>query len=180
MLKKSQTAGPVDDGGQRHGKAALDAALATAQDAELVAIGIGQDHPGRVRRLPDIAVTEHVAADVRGRARQTRLVLHVTSAANRPSILRHGLDWNYMGAAPGIAGSRTPEVAGIFLCRAEWELEWFIEMNNTGGPVDVWEVAGVAEADLVDAGSGLFYLPRAVPPGNLELVRRDVPPCATT
>jgi hypothetical protein len=34
---------------------------------------------------------------------------HVTSARNRESILRHGLDWQFMGAAPGIAGSGGPE-----------------------------------------------------------------------
>ena len=44
-------------------------------------------------------------------------LFHVTSALNRDSILAHGLDWTRMGAAPGIAGSLTPEEEGMFLCR---------------------------------------------------------------
>jgi len=32
-------------------------------------------------------------------------LFHVSSALNREPILAHGLDWAYMGAAPGIAGS---------------------------------------------------------------------------
>jgi hypothetical protein len=60
--------------------------------------------------------------------------LHVTSSRNRSSILRYGLDWTRMGAAPGIAGSGRPEVEGCFLCVDVLEDEWFIKMNNTGGP----------------------------------------------
>jgi hypothetical protein len=44
-------------------------------------------------------------------------LFHVSSAANRKSILAHGLDWTRMGAARGIAGSTTPEQEGVFLCR---------------------------------------------------------------
>jgi len=46
-------------------------------------------------------------------------LFHVSSAANRKSILAHGLDWTRMGAARGIAGSTTPEQEGVFLCRDE-------------------------------------------------------------
>lgn len=42
-----------------------------------------------------------------------------------------------MGAAPGIAGSRTPEQQGCFLAPDEETAEWFVQMSNTGGPVDV-------------------------------------------
>lgn len=62
-----------------------------------------------------------------------------------------------MGAACGIAGSREPEVEGIFLCRGESEAAWFVHMNNTGGPVDVWVVTGVGRTELHDNGSGLWY-----------------------
>ncbi len=45
-------------------------------------------------------------------------MLHVTVAANRASIRRHGLDWRRMGAAPGVAGSRPPCAAcGVRLRR---------------------------------------------------------------
>jgi hypothetical protein len=65
-------------------------------------------------------------------------LFHVTSARNRESILAHGLDWTYMGAAPGIAGSSAPEEQGVFLCLNEFDVDFFVRMNNTGGPVDVW------------------------------------------
>jgi hypothetical protein len=100
---------------------------------------------------------------------------HVTSSRNRPSIARYGLDWTRMGAAPGIAGSRRPEVEGCFLCVEEFEDEWFIKMNNTGGPVDVWEVGGVAPDELVESPNGHTYLPRKIGPGDVRLVRRDIP-----
>ncbi len=57
---------------------------------------------------------------------------HVTSALNRGSILAHGLDWTRMGAAPGIAGSLVPEKEGVFLCRDEFEADFFVRINNTG------------------------------------------------
>ena len=79
-----------------------------------------------------------------------------------------------MGAARGIAGSWQPEVDGCFLADTE-VFEYFVRMNNTGGPVDVWEVSGVDVADLVDAPSGYSYRPRAVPPTQLRLVGEDVP-----
>lgn len=38
-----------------------------------------------------------------------------------------------MGAARGIAGSRRPEVEGIFVCRGEEEAGFFLQINNTVG-----------------------------------------------
>ena len=99
---------------------------------------------------------------------------HVSSALNRQSIARHGLDWTRMGAAPGIAGSRRPEAEGIFVCRDE-DVSFFLQINNTGGPVDVWAVDDVAEDSLLDNGNGFFYLPERVPAARIRLVRSDVP-----
>ena len=80
-----------------------------------------------------------------------------------------------MGAARGIAGSRRPEVDGIFLCRAEWERDWFVGFTrHTGGFVDVWEVTGVDEADLLDNGSGHFYLPAKIPRSQIVLIAQDL------
>ena len=105
------------------------------------------------------------------------MLFHVTSVANRESILSCGLDWSRMGVARGLAGSYRPEVEGIFLCREEWlEVDWFIGLNNTGGPVDVWEVGGVGDDELVVSPNGFCYVTRAIPPTQLKLVRRDVPP----
>jgi hypothetical protein len=95
---------------------------------------------------------------------------HVTSRRNRESIRTHGLDWRFMGAAPGIAGSTEPEVDGVFLCRDEWELDYFVRMNNTGGPVDAWIVEGVDVDRLVDNGNGYGYLPEPIPVAQLGLL----------
>src|SRR5260221_10739312 len=86
-------------------------------------------------------------------------LFHLSSAANRDSILAHGLDWTRMGAAPGIAGSTAPEADGVFLCEGEFEVQFFTQMNNTGGPVDVWAVAGIDEQELVESGNGFRYYP---------------------
>ncbi len=114
-----------------------------------------------------------------GRIRQTPVVtryFHVTSTLNRASIYAHGLDWTRMGAACGIAGSRSPEQAGCFLCLDDFEIEIFIRINNTGGPVDVWEISGVDPTELVSPRDGYGYLPRPVAPEHVSLVRRDIAP----
>ncbi|MFD5814267.1 hypothetical protein [Streptomyces sp. NPDC127038] len=104
-------------------------------------------------------------------------LFHVSSVLNRRSITRHGLDWTRMGAARGIAGSRRPEVEGIFVCREE-DTGFFFQINNTGGPVDLWSVDGVDTGSLLDNGNGFFYLPERVPAGRVRLVRTDIPPQA--
>ncbi|HEU5266732.1 MAG TPA: hypothetical protein VFU35_08525 [Jatrophihabitans sp.] len=97
-------------------------------------------------------------------------LFHVTSVRNRDSIDRHGLDWRRMGAAPGIAGSQAPEAEGIFLCLAEFDVRFFVDMNNTGGPVDVWAVDGVGELELVTSETGFSYLPGRIPRAQLTLL----------
>ena len=74
---------------------------------------------------------------------------HVISARNRASIAAHGLDWRLMAPATGIAGSPVPEQEGCFLAGDEWGTDWFVRMNDTGGPVDVWEVSGVDPESFV-------------------------------
>jgi hypothetical protein len=101
---------------------------------------------------------------------------HVTSSRNRDSILRHGLDWRYMNGASGIAGSVEPEQQGCFLCRGDGDVEFFVGMNNTGGPVDVWGVAGVDEESLVQSPEGFEYIPVPIPPDRLRLVRAEIEP----
>ena len=79
-----------------------------------------------------------LAADIRSRGnlrgrypRDVSKMFHVTSVANRDSILRYGLDWSRMGAAPGIAGSRAQEAEGVFLASDEFEADWFVG-NGSG------------------------------------------------
>jgi hypothetical protein len=104
------------------------------------------------------------------------LFFHVTSVANRASIEEHGLDWRRMGAARGIAGSTRPEQEGCFLAPDEDTTDYFVRMNNTGGPVDVWVVEGIDDLDLVTSPNGYDYFPGVIPRENLRLARQDVPP----
>jgi hypothetical protein len=96
-------------------------------------------------------------------------LFHVTSALNRDSIRAHGLDWTRMAAARGIAGSSVPEEAGVFLCRDEFEAGFFVHMNNTGGPVDVWSVTDIDEQQLITTGSGFRYFPARIPRNQVTL-----------
>jgi len=102
-------------------------------------------------------------------------LFHVTSSRNRESIRTYGLDWTRMADARGIAGSRAPEREGCFVCLGEFEMEWFVDMNNTDGTVDVWAVEGIDVDDLVESPEGHLYLPRVIPPDQLTLWRRDCP-----
>jgi len=80
-----------------------------------------------------------------------------------------------MGEVPGIAGSRRPEEKGCFVCMDEFEVSFFLRINNTGGPVDVWAVEGINDNELVTPPNGFQYVPRCIPSTQLSLYRRDVP-----
>lgn len=101
-------------------------------------------------------------------------MFHVTSVRNRESILTHGLDWTRMGAAPGIAGSSEPEADGVFLCPDDFDVEFFLGLNNTGGPVDVWAVDVIDEGELVTSAEGFAYLPVPIARDKIHLAQRDV------
>jgi hypothetical protein len=101
---------------------------------------------------------------------------HVTSTLNRESIRVFGLDWSRMIAAPGIAGSAAPEVDGCFLCVNLSDVDWFVWLNNTGGPVDVWAVDGIELDQLQTSPNGYDYFPAKISTEQLTLVRQDVPP----
>jgi hypothetical protein len=102
-------------------------------------------------------------------------LFHVTSVHNRASIAEHGLDWTRMSAARGLAGSRQPEQQGCFLTD-ELTVDWFVRLNNTGGPVDVWAVDDVDEDQLLSSPEDYRYLPEPISPDRLTLVRRDIKP----
>jgi hypothetical protein len=78
-----------------------------------------------------------------------------------------------MSSVCGVAGSPTPEQAGIFLCEDENDVDWFCRMNATGGTLDVWIVEGVEIAELVEA-DGYYFLPRVIPASQLKLKTKDV------
>lgn len=79
-----------------------------------------------------------------------------------------------MGGAFGIAGSDNPEQRGVFLCSDEFEVDWFVQMNATGGPVDVWAVDGLTDDSLTESQEGHSYFPGSIPVEALELLRTDV------
>lgn len=101
-------------------------------------------------------------------------VFHVTSVLNRDSITAHGLDWTLMAAAPGIAGSLRPEEEGCFVCVDEFEVSFFLRINNTGGPVDIWAIEGVEEDELITPPNGFQYVPRRIAPTQLSLHRCEL------
>jgi hypothetical protein len=139
----------LPDGGSCTVDLDRDVALALAEatgrapeDAWIVAVGEALAREpgwlpgyGRDERRPALAVRPGEAA-----------MYHASSSANRASIGTHGLDWTRMGAAPGIAGSRRPEVPAVFLCDDRESAEWFIRMatDTTYQPIveaaDIWRV----------------------------------------
>ena len=80
-----------------------------------------------------------------------------------------------VGAASGLAGNIEAEADGVFLCETEL-VEFFIRINSTGGPVDLWEVRDVDPQALVDNGTGFRYLPGIVATDRIALVREDIAP----
>ena len=103
-------------------------------------------------------------------------MFHVSSTRNRASIQRYGLDWSRMSGVPGIAGSREPEVDGIFVSEDHFTAEFFVRINNTGGPVDIWAIDDALNADLVESGSGFSYLPYRIDRQRLTLLGQALLP----
>ena len=57
----------------------------------------------------------------------------------------------------------------MFLCE-EFQVEFFVRMNNTGGPVDVWEISGTFEDQMINNGSGFLYFPGRIPATQVSLI----------
>lgn len=96
---------------------------------------------------------------------------HATASANRDSILRFGLDWSRMGAAPGIAGSRGPELDAVFLDYIE-RIGFFTRMSRQ--PCDVWGVD--VEGLWIERYEGWLIHRSRIPPSRLHLLAQDLPP----
>jgi len=95
-------------------------------------------------------------------------MFHVTAEQNRQSILRHGLDWRQMGTAPGIAGSREPELPAVFLCESREEIGFFTRMSSL--PADIWAVR--VDGLWVESGpDGWIIVPEPVLPERLRLMQ---------
>jgi hypothetical protein len=70
-------------------------------------------------------------------------------AAGCPATIRACCAVPRIGAAPGIAGSCGPKAEGVFLHADEFDASFFVRMNNTGVPVDVWAAEEPAPATWV-------------------------------
>lgn len=97
---------------------------------------------------------------------------HVTAAANRQSIRRHGLDWRRMGGAHGIAGSPAPELPAIFLCEDREDADFFVHMARF--PVDIWTVR-VDGLWLESGPDGWRLVAAPIEPERVSLVATDIP-----
>ena len=63
----------------------------------------------------------------------------------------------------------------MFLCADECEAGFFVQMNNTGGPVDVWAVTGIDDDQMVDNGNGFLYFPGRISARQITLAGRAAP-----
>jgi hypothetical protein len=105
--------------------------------------------------------------------RGTGQMFHVTAAANRDSIRWHGLDWRRMGAAPGIAGSTSPELPAVFACGERDDVSFFLNMART--PADVWAI-DMAGLWAENGPGGWWIICQPIGPERLVLTGRDISP----
>ncbi len=103
------------------------------------------------------------------------MYFHLSPVANRESILANGLDWRFMGAALGRAGSIQPELEGVYVVTSMEEVASMVLLLGSNHPdsLDLWafELPG---ATLREGPFGFDYLPRTVPAS--ALTRLDPPP----
>jgi hypothetical protein len=101
-------------------------------------------------------------------------LFHVTTAGNRDSIRRYGLDWTLMSRR-GIAGSAGPELDAIFLCDSLEDAEFFTWMGTSGARLDVWGVR--VDGLVVESGpDGWWIVNERIPPERLRLAVSDLVP----
>ena len=92
---------------------------------------------------------------------------HASSKLNRQSIEEFGLDWDRMGAAPGIAGSRDAELPGVFLDHPEC-ISFFNGMPDESP--DVWLVEA-RDLWLELGPDGFWFSPRRIEPLLMRLAK---------
>jgi hypothetical protein len=114
---------------------------------------------GRLRRSLEI---------VRGQGER----VHATAVANRESIYRHGLDWTWMGRAPGLAGSTKPELPAIFVAPDLDSVRYLLHMSHV--PLDIWAI-DVEGLWLENSPTGWDVLSYPVSRDRLRLLVRDIP-----
>lgn len=74
--------------------------------------------------------------------------------------------------------SRQPEQDGCFIARGPWQRDYFVDMNNTGGPVDVWRVSNIDPEEFATSPEGYSYVPGAIAASQLVLTDTDIHPRA--
>jgi hypothetical protein len=98
--------------------------------------------------------------------------VHATATANRESIYRHGLDWNRMGPARGLAGSTRPELPAIFVCEDLDDVSYLLYMAQ--GPTDIWSIQ-VDGLWLENGPTGWQVIGHPIASDRLTLLVRDIP-----
>jgi hypothetical protein len=133
-----------------------------------VVAALARDREWAAWWAPGVGRLRHQLEIVRGRGQR----VHATAAANRESIRRHGLDWNRMGSAPGLAGSTRPELPAIFVCEDLDDVGFLLHMAQV--PTDIWSV-DVDEIWLENGPSGWEVISHPIPAARLTLLVRDIP-----
>jgi hypothetical protein len=60
------------------------------------------------------------------------------------------------------------------LSTEDWDVDYFVRMNNPAAPVDVWQLEGFDADQMSDNGNGYVYLPGRISAGPITLVQRDL------
>ncbi len=154
---RCQGAGPHGFGSAAQALAAASGRAADDRWVTAVCAALARERTWRRRGRRSMLVVKQASGEM----------FHATATENRPSILRHGLDWRQMGTAPGIAGSREPELPAVFLCESRDEIDFFARMSRL--PVDLWAVR--VDGLWVESGpDGWMISPEPVPPERLRLL----------
>jgi len=155
---RCQGAGPYGFGSTAQALAAASGLAADDRWVAAVCAALARERTWKRRGRRSMLVVKQASGEM----------FHVTATENRQSILRHGLDWHQMGTVPGIAGSREPELAAVFLCESREEAGFFTGMSRL--PADLWTVSG--DGLWVENGpDGWIILPEPVPPERLRLLQ---------
>src|SRR5580704_14093593 len=153
---RGQGAGTYGFGSAAQALAAASGLAADDRRVAAVCAALARERTWRMGRRPMLVVKEGSGE-----------MFHVTATENRPSILRHGLDWRQMGTTAGVAGSREPELPAVFLCESREETGFFTSMSRL--PADLWAVR--VDGLWVESGpDGWIIVPEPVPPERLRLL----------
>src|SRR5258708_28918478 len=72
-----------------------------------------------------------------------------------------------------LCSRREPTVSGEFGREpGQFQTGFFIGLNNTGGPVDVWAITGIDERQLTEAPNRFRCYPAKIPASQVTLIQQ--------